>query len=1042
MIITVNKVFAGTLDLSALERVEDLGVDKLPFHLIVRPGQVIEVDDRWYNLVNIQSSLKAGYITITNYNPGGGGGTWGSITGVISSQTDLFANLNEKANISGQIFTGNVSSNNLSGLNTGDETQITILEKLGNTGVVSGTYTNANLEVDSYGRLINASNGSAGVMDHASLSNLDYTSSNHTGFQPYTANVSSFANDIGYLTAETDPIFVASNAYSITLHNIQTLANTSGINTGNQDLTPYLTVSNASSEYLTISNAASYALMGSNVSSFANDVGYIIDAPIDSITYGRKNGNWAEVTTTETDPLSLHLNGDNWIVNSPLSYSNVSNSVSIDLSPYALIGSNVSSFVNDSNYIDLTNISATSPINYSNSTGAISFINPGYITKTDLSDGTGISYNNVSGVITNSSPDQIVSISNSTHVSITGTYPNFSLIDTAQVAGNYLTSVTAHSLLSVTHDDTLADTVASGDIMVGNATPKWSRLAKGVDGKYLKLVSGLPSWEDGGSPDLSPYAKLDGTNQPFTKGIQVTGSTDMVQLKILGNSTQTSNLMDVFASDGTTANFHILGDGKVGIGTTAPVLPLQILGVRNLPASSGTTQTGTLGLRSLGTGVMNLGTMTGGGGWIQVSESSNLATNYNLLLSPNGGNVGIGTTAPTQKLNISGSDESTSFLVENISSVSGQYPGFEVANYQGSTTGHPVWYLSTAGGTKGSPTTLPASRTAGLLTFRGYAGGAFRQMVRIAGVSTSNFSDTDWESALTFTVADGTSEYAEKMRILGSGNVGIGTSAPSAKLQVTGDADSIQLKVVGNATQTTNPFQITTSAAANILSVSNAGVINVISGTSIRPSADGTAAINFATNGGTSIFNVDTTNSRIGIGLVAPLAKLHSQTTTEQLRLGYDVNNYIKNEVSSSGSLTQTATGTTTSFNFVPSSNTQSTIARGLAVNTGLVAGATGSFVAKGSVDQTLLITDTTNDRVGVGVASPTVKLDVGGSMKCGAASTDTITMTGRFIPRSVASDPTANATAGTVGEIVYYSNKWYGKTTGSGTDTNWSALN
>ena len=36
MIITVNKVFAGTLDLSALERVEDLGVDKLPFHLIVR----------------------------------------------------------------------------------------------------------------------------------------------------------------------------------------------------------------------------------------------------------------------------------------------------------------------------------------------------------------------------------------------------------------------------------------------------------------------------------------------------------------------------------------------------------------------------------------------------------------------------------------------------------------------------------------------------------------------------------------------------------------------------------------------------------------------------------------------------------------------------------------------------------------------------------------------------------------------------------------------------------------------------------------------
>jgi len=67
----------------------------------------------------------------------------------------------------------------------------------------------------------------------------------------------------------------------------------------------------------------------------------------------------------------------------------------------------------------------------------------------------------------------------------------------------YLTSVTAHDLLSSTHGDTLADSVASGDIMYGNSTPKWARLAKGADGKYLKLVSGLPSWEDVPNPDLT-----------------------------------------------------------------------------------------------------------------------------------------------------------------------------------------------------------------------------------------------------------------------------------------------------------------------------------------------------------------------------------------------------------------------------------------------------------------------------------------------------------------------------------------------------------
>jgi len=41
----------------------------------------------------------------------------------------------------------------------------------------------------------------------------------------------------------------------------------------------------------------------------------------------------------------------------------------------------------------------------------------------------------------------------------------------------YLTAVTAHNLLSATHGDTLTDTVVRGDIIVGNLTPKWARLA-------------------------------------------------------------------------------------------------------------------------------------------------------------------------------------------------------------------------------------------------------------------------------------------------------------------------------------------------------------------------------------------------------------------------------------------------------------------------------------------------------------------------------------------------------------------------------------
>jgi len=64
------------------------------------------------------------------------------------------------------------------------------------------------------------------------------------------------------------------------------------------------------------------------------------------------------------------------------------------------------------------------------------------------------------------------------------------------------------------------------------------------------------------------------------------------------------------------------------------------------------------------------------------------------------------------------------------------------------------------------------------------------------------------------------------------------------------------------------------------------------------------------------------------------------------------------------------------------------------------------------------------------------------GDITLGDASTDTITCTGRFIPRQVGADPTSSATAGERGEIVRFGDVWYGKTVGTGTDTNWSPFN
>jgi len=58
----------------------------------------------------------------------------------------------------------------------------------------------------------------------------------------------------------------------------------------------------------------------------------------------------------------------------------------------------------------------------------------------------------------------------------------------------YLTSVTAHNVLSATHGDTLTASVVRGDLIIGNSTPKWARLAIGAANTVLKSDGTDVSW--------------------------------------------------------------------------------------------------------------------------------------------------------------------------------------------------------------------------------------------------------------------------------------------------------------------------------------------------------------------------------------------------------------------------------------------------------------------------------------------------------------------------------------------------------------------
>ena len=97
--------------------------------------------------------------------------------------------------------------------------------------------------------------------------------------------------------------------------------------------------------------------------------------------------------------------------------------------------------------------------------------------------------------------------------------------------------------------------------------------------------------------------------------------------------------------------------GNVGIGTTSPRSKLQVEGVTgSVPALGAAASAAQIGGSTYGT---LFSTLTSGTGVIQQGRSDGVALTFPLLINPNGGNVGIGTTSPNAKLEVAGSTRIT-----------------------------------------------------------------------------------------------------------------------------------------------------------------------------------------------------------------------------------------------------------------------------------------------------------------------------------------------------------------------------------------------
>ena len=175
----------------------------------------------------------------------------------------------------------------------------------------------------------------------------------------------------------------------------------------------------------------------------------------------------------------------------------------------------------------------------------------------------------------------------------------------------------------------------NGNVLIGTTTDNGARLQVSGTATFSSSVTASGS----GSFMQADYFQTGST--PATSGGIRLGTQVAIRARNVAN---TGNI-PLIESTATDAVAIASGGANVGIGTTSPSAKFHVDGYTSgLPPTSGSAQRGGYRIANASNIAFDFGTVAAGQAWIQVSDVNNYASNFALLLNPNGGNVLIGTT--------------------------------------------------------------------------------------------------------------------------------------------------------------------------------------------------------------------------------------------------------------------------------------------------------------------------------------------------------------------------------------------------------------